>query len=172
MLDQTENISGRYSPEFLQDLYLRVDHEFAEFAAMTYDTVRRDFEQLASIGEATAQEGDEAVAGRKELYDGFDFNSRVSALTNNFYLWWPGGTYREMLESKKNITSDTEEIAFEEQLVRDLDNFISEGGYGNITDLVQKKNTEGSEREERTIAIADVFLRMLSKGYDGSRLRR
>lgn len=173
-MDDIETRFKNYGAEIKEkDLRARIEEEFEKYAKDSYEEMRRQFERLSESGWGSIEEGEKIIAQRKEKYDRFDFGRRVSELTNNFYLWCPGGNYRiRMEEVRDKKLKDEDKIASDERLISDIDRAISELGYDKAAiDLIQKKNTEGEEEIARAKAVAGIFLKMLSMEYGRDRLR-
>ena len=88
-------------------------------------------------------------------------------------MWWPNGPKGDvrdlLIDAKKDKKSDPDKILFEEQLIADLDDVISSGGYSDMVDLVQNRE-DGTSKRLRV--LGEVYLKMRDKGYEGKILRK
>lgn len=107
-------------------------------------------------------------------FEPLEFCGRVSAVTNNFWMWWKEGWYRELHEDETMPISDFPDRTTYNRFLTDLDAASREGGYEDAGTLVLNNDSASLGQElwnKRMHIIADVYLRMREKGYENGVLR-
>ncbi len=153
-----------------QQFIASINREFDEFTERAYEGIQNYCEEMQRRGLGSTR-ADDLIAKRKAKYDSLDLNGRIIELVNNFFLWWPNGYYRALLEERKKDKSSDDRILIDEKMIADLDEIINTGGYESVVDLVQNQKVQGAEKDKRMRAIGEVWLKMRSKGYDSKKLR-
>lgn len=148
-----------------------IEREFGEFQQEELESLRGANTKLSELGLSTPERGEDDALLRQQHYDSLDFNGRVSALTNNFWMWWKDGWYRELTEK---LSKDNPRLPDRRALIANLDDIITESGYEDMGTLVlnNKRDSMGQDMwDKRMLIIADVYLKMRKKGYAGIMLR-
>lgn len=155
----------------LNELQPRLNAEFEEYKEMQLAGIRKEYEELIKIDMMHLDELEPKLEERQRELQALDIYEQIAKMVNNFYFWFPGGYYRQLLqERKKKKDVDQNKIIADERLIQDVDDIIRERGYAVVIDSIVQK--EGIAREVRLKILADIYLAMREKGYDRLRLAR
>lgn len=121
---------------------------------------RDSLDEATVVNQINAEYKEHEVEFRSSRQEPPTFNEQVSLVTNNFWMRWPGGWYRELKR--------------DERFYADFDGAIKECGCEDKIDIVLNRNYESLGEElwhERQMALAKVYLNMRQKGYTREQLR-
>lgn len=160
-------------PERGNSFSQEIEKLFAELTEQDDELTRESFRRLEERGRGRAEEAEEVIARRQQEYDRFSLDEKIAHLTNNFFMKWPGGGYREQMEEGVNAgIFKPEEVAGIKQLFTDIDQTIEELGFDReLIALVAGGNRKGEQQHARLEAVGQAFLKMIERGYAVQELR-
>lgn len=116
MLDERKLEQISYLCDLTPELQARISAEFADFVST---------EMQRQLDDDT----------RRDEYERMDVFERIAMLTNNFYLWWPEGWYRQIhIHNKTKEQIDPSLINIIHSLIacRGLREFLADGSQKNM----------------------------------------
>lgn len=150
---QIETLKGLFPEAKQEGLRIKINEEFEKYVEGVYEKIRSS---KYLIGKP--EEVEKIMSERSKDFDRYDnLTEKLYCFTNNFHCWFDGGMYRKGIQTEEG-----------RKLIADLDNIISKNNYGSI-DFVSRTMVK-ELAELRSIAIADIFFKMLNKGYDQKEL--
>lgn len=138
-----------------EEIILKINQAFADYATGRYEEIRAGMTRVLG-----AEKADKMVSEKMEEYASFDLYEKISEVANNFRMWW-GKNYRRIHKGKKA-----------KKLIADLDRLIVENGYSTINVFAEWDDLSETAREQKYLAVADLFLQMLDLGYTWDELAR
>ncbi len=145
------------------ELLTRIRLEFEKLKQYKLASLRKELSEMIELDFAKPEEIEPEVEKREREYQNMDVNRQVEELTNNFYMWWPGGHYRELLQDREAHGDNPEKIAADEKMIRDLDRFIADHGYVSAARDVSQRAPISAARAK---LLGEAYLCMLDNGYD------
>lgn len=148
---------------------LNADFDF--FAQADLAETAQGYEGLIEAKILTREEVQSMLATRQKQLTDMNLSGRMRELVNNFRFWLPDGQYRELAVKQKTEGGGNEtELAVKERLVQDLDALIQARGYTQTLEHIG--STSGGYSEDVQKVLAEMYLAMRQKGYEGVILRR
>jgi len=152
-----------------EEIVQGIDQEFKEFVQSEIQLKEQFYLEDVKRGFTTPERAAAELEKTQQEYKALiDFNDRVRAVTNNFFMWWPSGWHRQIIE-EAGSTRQFPDMAAYNKFVEDFDRTIEESGYIDMVPMVLNNNRKGTDPvlwDKRMLIMADVYLKMRQRGYD------
>lgn len=155
----------------INEVYASLEDEFEQYERSQMVGLEKEYRELIEMGVMQENELEPQLEKKRLELSNMNLYQRISVLLNNFYLWWPGGWYRQILEERETKhDKDTQKLIADRQLIADLDELIHRAGYDSVAENIAKR--ENIDNNVRLKILADIYINMRKKGYDRLKLIR
>lgn len=154
-------------------------HEWEDYAKADLAGYREKLAEMQAEGFMTPEKVAASIENRIHEYESDDDFSRARKLLNNFWMWLPGGWYREITEEVIAHGDEDEDLAEKQRLMQSLDEALAASSdLKKVKRMVERivKRDPTLDKTERMKFLVELFFQMrhlpLNQGFDRTLLRQ